>query len=169
MILKPVRPGDTLSLSDRDASKPPTLRDRDGVKEALKKEVDDLGDLQDKLIADKRHAVLVILQGRDASGKDGTIKQVFDGCNPQGILVSFGDESTSGATGYELWRSGRATNPWHPQFWTRLGSITPDVPRPNQQLYDNSPLHEHDQRRPPPGGRRSSSRRTQVQTTCQHH
>ena len=105
MILKPVRAGETLSLSDRDAHKPRTLQDRDAVKEALKKEVDDLGDLQDKLIADKRHAVLVILQGRDASGKDGTIKNVFDGCNPQGVRVSSFGVPTSLELSHDfLWR-----------------------------------------------------------------
>ncbi|HMN29049.1 MAG TPA: hypothetical protein PKE45_12935, partial [Caldilineaceae bacterium] len=42
-------------------------------------------------------------------------------------------------------RSGRATNPWHPQFWTRLSIISPDVPQPDRQMFDTSELHEHDQ------------------------
>jgi PPK2 family polyphosphate:nucleotide phosphotransferase len=105
MILKPVRPGDTLTLSDRDAHRPRSLQDRDAVKVALQEEVDALGDLQDKLIADKRHAVLVILQGRDASGKDGTIKNVFDGCNPQGVRVSsFGVPTPLELSHDFLWR-----------------------------------------------------------------
>ena len=81
------------------------MQDRDAVKEALKQEVADLGDLQDKLIADKRDAVLVILQGRDASGKDGTIKNVFDGCNPQGVRVSSFGVPTSLELSHDfLWR-----------------------------------------------------------------
>jgi len=105
MILKPVRPGGARSLSDRDAHRPRALQDRDAVKAALKEEVDALGDLQDKLIADKRHAVLVILQGRDASGKDGAIKQVFDGCNPQGVRVtSFGVPTPLELSHDFLWR-----------------------------------------------------------------
>jgi PPK2 family polyphosphate:nucleotide phosphotransferase len=105
MMLKPVRRGDALTLSDREANRPRALKDRDAVKEALQKEVDELGDLQDRLIADKRHAVLVILQGRDASGKDGAIKQVFDGCNPQGVRVtSFGVPTALELSHDFLWR-----------------------------------------------------------------
>src|SRR5688572_25651798 len=112
MILKPVRPGGALQLSDRDARRPHELQDRDAVKAALKKEVDALGDLQDRLIADKRHAVLVVLQGRDASGKDGTIKQVFDGCNPQGCRVtSFGVPSALELSHDFLWRVHIAAPP----------------------------------------------------------
>jgi PPK2 family polyphosphate:nucleotide phosphotransferase len=112
MILKPVRPGDALSLSDRDARRPRKFHDHDAVKAALKDEVNALGDLQDRLIADKRHAVLVILQGRDASGKDGTIKQVFDGCNPQGVRVtSFGVPTALELSHDFLWRVHQAVPP----------------------------------------------------------
>jgi polyphosphate kinase 2 (PPK2 family) len=91
MILKPVRSGTALSLSDRDAHRPRDLQDRDALKLMLADEVRELGKLQDRLWAEQRHAVLVIFQGRDASGKDGAIKQVFDGCNPQACRVtSFG-------------------------------------------------------------------------------
>jgi polyphosphate kinase 2 (PPK2 family) len=91
MILKPIRSGTALSLSDREARRPPDLQDREALKRMLADEVKELGKLQDRLWAEKRHAVLVILQGRDASGKDGAIKHVFDGCNPQGCRVtSFG-------------------------------------------------------------------------------
>lgn len=112
MILKAVRAASPLALSDRDARRPTDLRDRDAVKEALKKEVDELGHLQDRLIADKGHAVLVILQGRDASGKDGTIKQVFDGCNPQGVRVtSFGVPTSVELSHDFLWRAHAAVPP----------------------------------------------------------
>ncbi len=112
MILKPVRPGAPLALSDHDAHRPHGLKDRDGVKEALSDEVKQLGQLQDRLIADKRHSVLVILQGRDASGKDGTIKQVFDGCNPQGVRVtSFGVPTALELSHDFLWRVHQAVPP----------------------------------------------------------
>ena len=112
MILKPLRKNSPLALSDRDANRPRDLQDRDAVKEALKKEVDELGHLQDRLIADKRHAVLVILQGRDASGKDGAIKNVFDGCNPQGVRVtSFGVPTALELSHDFLWRVHAAVPP----------------------------------------------------------
>jgi PPK2 family polyphosphate:nucleotide phosphotransferase len=112
MILKPVRPGAALSLSDRDARRPGDLHDRDALKEALADEVKQLGKLQDRLMAEKRHAVLVILQGRDASGKDGAIKQVFDGCNPQGCRVtSFGVPTPLELSHDFLWRVHAAVPP----------------------------------------------------------
>lgn len=105
MILKPVRPGTTLSLTDRDAQRPREMDDKDALKALLADEVNALGKLQDRLWAEKRHAVLVILQGRDASGKDGTIKQVFDGCNPQGCRVtSFGVPTPLELSHDFLWR-----------------------------------------------------------------
>lgn len=112
MILKPVRPSASLRLTDRDAHRPRGLKDRNAVKDALMGEVKALGELQDRLIADKRHAVLVILQGRDASGKDGTIKNVFDGCNPQGVRVtSFGVPTALELSHDFLWRVHQAVPP----------------------------------------------------------
>lgn len=112
MILKPVRPGATLSLSDRDAQRPRELKDRKSLKKLLATEVAALGQLQDRLWAEKRHAVLVVLQGRDASGKDGAIKQVFDGCNPQGCRVtSFGVPTPLELSHDFLWRVHAAVPP----------------------------------------------------------
>ena len=112
MILKPVRQGAKLSLSDREAGYPSDLMDKDALKEALKDEVKELGKLQDRLMAGKQNAVLVILQGRDASGKDGAIKQVFDGCNPQGCRVtSFGVPTALELSHDYLWRVHAAVPP----------------------------------------------------------
>jgi polyphosphate kinase 2 (PPK2 family) len=112
MILKPVRAGAALVLSDREAHRPRELSDQDALKKALAGEVRELGKLQDRLMAGKRHAVLVILQGRDASGKDGTIKQVFDGCNPQGCRVtSFGVPTPLELSHDFLWRVHAAVPP----------------------------------------------------------
>ena len=105
MILKPVRPGNAPSLADRDARRPRELEDKDALRKMLADEVKQLGKLQDRLFAEKRHAVLVVLQGRDASGKDGVIKQVFDGCNPQGCRVtSFGVPTGLELSHDFLWR-----------------------------------------------------------------
>jgi PPK2 family polyphosphate:nucleotide phosphotransferase len=112
MILKPVRQGATLSLTDRDARAPRALSDKDALKEELKDEVRKLGKLQDRLMAGKQRAVLVIFQGRDASGKDGAIKQVFDGCNPQGCRVtSFGVPTALELSHDYLWRVHAAVPP----------------------------------------------------------
>jgi PPK2 family polyphosphate:nucleotide phosphotransferase len=50
--------------------------------------VDRISDLQRVLYADARYALLIVLQGRDASGKDGTIRRVFTAVNPQGCSVA---------------------------------------------------------------------------------
>ena len=61
--------------------------DKDKAKERLAKDVERLEDLQQRLYAEDRWAVLVILQGIDASGKDGVVKHVMSGVNPQGCEV----------------------------------------------------------------------------------
>jgi PPK2 family polyphosphate:nucleotide phosphotransferase len=65
----------------------------------------ELGVEQERLWASNSHAVLVILQGMDASGKDGTIKHVMSGVSPQGCEVySFGSPSTEELAHNFLWR-----------------------------------------------------------------
>ena len=76
--LKDVDPGDTLSF--KSEAKP-------HAKEALKIGVEALAELQDKLYAQDKWAVLLIFQAMDAAGKDGTIKHVMSGVNPQGCQV----------------------------------------------------------------------------------
>jgi PPK2 family polyphosphate:nucleotide phosphotransferase len=112
MILKPVARTSRLALSDRDAGRPPALRDKEAVKAELAREVEALGHLQERLFAGKRHALLVVLQGRDASGKDGTIRNVFDGCNPLGCRVtSFGVPTELERSHDFLWRIHAAVPP----------------------------------------------------------
>jgi len=112
MILKPVSARTRLRLADKDANRPPALRDRDAVRDALREEVETLGHLQNLLFANRQHALLVVLQGRDASGKDGTIKNVFDGCNPQGCRVTgFGVPTPVELSHDYLWRVHAAVPP----------------------------------------------------------
>ena len=77
--LKDVDPGDTL---DFDADEKPA------AEAALAEGVEVLKKLQDKLYAQDRWAVLIIFQAMDAAGKDGAIKHVMSGVNPQGCEVS---------------------------------------------------------------------------------
>ncbi|MBM9579319.1 polyphosphate kinase [Leptospira sp. 201903070] len=65
----------------------------------------DLYKLQEKLYAKKEHSVLILLQGVDTSGKDGTIKHVFAGLNPQGCSVKAWSKPNSEEVQYDfLWR-----------------------------------------------------------------
>ena len=78
--LKNVDPGDTLEFT-KEADKP-------RAKEMLKMGLSALTELQDKLYAQDKWAVLLMFQAMDAAGKDGAIKHVMSGVNPQGCEVS---------------------------------------------------------------------------------
>jgi PPK2 family polyphosphate:nucleotide phosphotransferase len=94
--MKDVDPGDILSL--KSETKP-------RAKEALAIGVQALADLQDKLYAQDKWAVLLIFQAMDAAGKDGTIKHVLSGVNPQGCQVySFKSPSAEDLDHDYLWR-----------------------------------------------------------------
>lgn len=77
--LKDVDPGDTLDFDQEDKPQ---------AKEALALGVELLAEFQDMLYAQDRWAVLLAFQAMDAAGKDGTIKHVMSGVNPQGCQVS---------------------------------------------------------------------------------
>ena len=69
-----------------------------------------LDQLQEMLYADQRHKVLVVLQAIDAGGKDGTIRAVFRGVNPQGVnVVSFKAPTTEELAHDYLWRIHKRT------------------------------------------------------------
>lgn len=75
------------------------------AEEILKKNLEELAEAQDRLYADDRHAILVVLQAMDAAGKDGTIKHVMTGVNPQGCQVySFKQPSSEELDHTFLWR-----------------------------------------------------------------
>jgi PPK2 family polyphosphate:nucleotide phosphotransferase len=75
------------------------------AKAILEKNLEELAEAQERLWADDRYAVLVVLQALDAAGKDGTIKHVMSGVNPQGCQVfSFRKPSTEELDHNFLWR-----------------------------------------------------------------
>ena len=76
--LKHIDPQETLGLKSEDKPK---------AQEALKNGIELLAELQDKLYAQDRWSVLLIFQAMDAAGKDGAIKHVMSGINPQGCQV----------------------------------------------------------------------------------
>ena len=79
------------------------------AKKFLKVQVKELSDLQERLYANDRYSVLMIFQGRDAAGKDGTIKHVISGINPQGCQVySFKTPSKEELDHNYMWRCYKA-------------------------------------------------------------
>lgn len=86
--LTPITSPRQIRLSDSDAAPPRGLPKHKHLDDAAEEQVDRIRKLQQKLYADGRFALLIVLQGRDASGKDGTIKKVFRGVNPMGCVVT---------------------------------------------------------------------------------
>ena len=86
--LTPVTTPRQIRIGDSDAAPPSGLPKHKHLAEAAEEQVDRIRKLQQKLYADARFALLVVLQGRDASGKDGTVRKVFRGVNPMGYLVT---------------------------------------------------------------------------------
>lgn len=97
-------PGKKIDLSDIDPDPP-----RDVTKEEAQKRLaelsEELFELQDLLWGARTHSMLIVLQGRDAAGKDGAIKHVAGAFNPRGIsVVSFGVPTTEEREHDFLWR-----------------------------------------------------------------
>ena len=108
-----IAPGEKVRLKDHDSGWAQTKRlkelGKDVVKEKaqqiLAENLEELATAQELLYADDRFSVLVVLQALDAAGKDGTIKHVMSGCNPQGCQVfSFKKPSAEDLDHNFLWR-----------------------------------------------------------------
>ncbi|MGI8617560.1 MAG: PPK2 family polyphosphate kinase [Gemmatimonadaceae bacterium] len=105
MKLKPVTADRPPKLRDEDAAAPHGAPAGDKLEKALEKQADRLKQLQQLFYADGRYALLVVLQGRDASGKDGVIKKVIGAVNPMGVeLSSFKVPSDEERAHDFLWR-----------------------------------------------------------------
>ncbi|MBC7237444.1 MAG: polyphosphate kinase 2 family protein [Chloroflexi bacterium] len=103
-----VRPGDTVSLADHDPAETGGLTKKE-AKEALTQLRLELNELQELLYASEEHALLIVLQGMDTSGKDGVIKHVITAFNPQGCQVTGFKVPTSEELAHDfLWRVHRA-------------------------------------------------------------
>ncbi|HWB92984.1 MAG TPA: PPK2 family polyphosphate kinase [Puia sp.] len=100
-----------LKLKEIDTRAPKDL-DKQETKEKLAKILWELDELQNLLYAESKHAVLVIIQGMDASGKDGTVRNVFGKLNPQGVLVKSFKTPTAEELAHDfLWRIHAHTPP----------------------------------------------------------
>jgi PPK2 family polyphosphate:nucleotide phosphotransferase len=99
--------GEKVKLDGISAA-PPKKTDRDAAKRELETLGAELFDLQDLLWGAKMNSVLIVLQGRDTAGKDGTIKHVAGFLNPRGVSVtSFGVPSEEEREHDFLWRIHR--------------------------------------------------------------
>ncbi len=112
MHLERVDPDNVPSLNDDDARVDDKALDREKLREKFNELHDRLEKLQRVFYADGRYALLIVLQGRDASGKDGTIRKVCGAFNPQGCRVtSFGVPTARELAHDFLWRIHNAVPP----------------------------------------------------------
>ena len=111
----------SIKLKDISTRAPKDL-DKEETKATTAGIIEKLNELQNLLFAESKHAVLVILQGMDASGKDGVIRKVFGSLNPQGVRV----QSFKAPTELEL---------SHDFLW-RIHAVTP--PKGSIQIFNRS-------------------------------
>lgn len=87
------------------STKAPKGFNKDKTKAKTARLLEELDELQNLLFAEAKHSVLVVIQGMDASGKDGAIKNVFGTLNPQGVLVKSFKAPTAEELSHDfLWR-----------------------------------------------------------------
>jgi PPK2 family polyphosphate:nucleotide phosphotransferase len=112
MRLQPVAPGTAPPLRDADARLPKPLPSKPELEAELDRLTDRLEALQRALYAEGSRALLVVLQGRDASGKDGTIRKVFGPLDQLGVTTTgFKAPSSLELSHDYLWRIHQAMPP----------------------------------------------------------
>ncbi|MCB9769047.1 MAG: polyphosphate kinase 2 family protein [Candidatus Omnitrophica bacterium] len=105
-----VPPGKKISLKkDYDPDFTDGYKDKDAARDHVEENVNRLSDLQEKLYAQDSYSLLLVFQAMDAAGKDGTIRHVMSGVNPQGCHVtSFKAPSAEELDHDYLWRIAKA-------------------------------------------------------------
>ena len=111
-----VKPGARFRLKDWPTNDTGSFKAESEAQENLEKHRRTLGKLQEVLFAEAKHALLIVLQAMDTGGKDGTIRHIFTGVNPQGVNVTpFKVPTPLEAAHDYLWRAHAAV--------PRLGTI----------------------------------------------
>ena len=83
-----IKPGDRVRLAKRDPADTKGFPDKRKARDASLKDGAAIAKLQDRLYAERGRALLVVLQGIDTAGKDGTIAHVFKEVGPRGVMVT---------------------------------------------------------------------------------
>ncbi|MHC1786884.1 MAG: polyphosphate kinase 2 family protein [Christensenellales bacterium] len=104
-----VKPGEKVDLSQRPTGRDKAVDKSEAVTKLMPRNLGEMAALQEKLYANNRYALLIVLQAMDAAGKDGVIKHVMSGLNPQGVqVVSFKQPSSEELDHDYLWRISKA-------------------------------------------------------------
>jgi PPK2 family polyphosphate:nucleotide phosphotransferase len=105
-----VEPGERISLADLDPADTGDLAGSEEVETEYAGLAEQIAALQERLFAEEKRSLLIVLQGIDAAGKDGTVKHVLRGTNPSGVRVhSFREPSSEESAHDFLWRYHQAT------------------------------------------------------------
>jgi PPK2 family polyphosphate:nucleotide phosphotransferase len=100
-----VEPGSKVKLSDIDPNFHGTHESEDEAKTELQHNLKRIAELQRKFYADRRHSLLIVLQGIDGAGKDGTCWHVVSAMDPQGVSVTGFKQPTAEERDHDfLWR-----------------------------------------------------------------
>jgi PPK2 family polyphosphate:nucleotide phosphotransferase len=101
-----VKPGKRISIKDWDPKeRSGFMGDKQASEKQLAEYTGQLESLQEILYAEHKHKLLIVLQGMDTSGKDGVIRRVFEGVNPQGVRVASFKVPTAEELSHDfLWR-----------------------------------------------------------------
>ena len=120
-----VEPGEPVALDDRATGETARTDGREEAWEEITELQGRIAELQERLYAEEERALLVVLQGIDAAGKDSSVKHTFRETNPQGCRVYSFKEPTSEESAHDfLWRYQRAyedalnatSTPWAPWY-----------------------------------------------------
>src|SRR5271170_2620758 len=102
------RPGAKVKLNKWPTTVKPFYKSKKRYQKLLEEHVEQLSSLQQLHYASNRYALLLIFQGMDAAGKDGAIRHVMSGVNPQGCEVFSFKQPTAGELEHDfLWRTSR--------------------------------------------------------------
>lgn len=106
-----VEPGKKISLEKFDPNDSKAFKgDKEQGLKSLAKLNQELQSMQELLYAEQKHKVLIVLQAMDTGGKDGAIRRVFDGVNPQGVKVASFKVPTAEELAHDfLWRVHKVT------------------------------------------------------------
>lgn len=100
-----VKPGQVIKLNEIDPNDTGNIKSKKRAKELLAQNIKRMAELQNVLYAEDKHALLIVLQAMDAGGKDGTIRNIMSGVNPQGVRVASFKKPTPQELSHDfLWR-----------------------------------------------------------------
>ena len=112
MPIVKVKPGQKIRLKDIDPNNTGQFKSKDEARAQLTQNIEQIAELQNILYAENKHALLIVLQAMDAGGKDGTIRSIMSGINPQGVRVTSFKQPTVEELAHDfLWRIHQAVPP----------------------------------------------------------